>query len=70
MYMTSSTLVIGSLISIIGQIALSLGLTKIIQNPHRQGFILANKEGIFSLPGFISIYLIGVTVGKRISEKR
>ncbi|XP_074596855.1 uncharacterized protein LOC141851938 [Brevipalpus obovatus] len=70
MYVTSSTLIMATLISFLGQSVLSLGLTRIIQNPHRQGFILANKEGIFSLPGFVSIYLIGVTIGKRFSEKR
>ncbi|XP_015785630.1 phosphatidylinositol-glycan biosynthesis class W protein [Tetranychus urticae] len=52
------------------QLFLSMGLGSFILSPDRSGFFRANKEGIFSLPGYISIYLFMIWIARALFEKR
>ncbi|XP_062845085.1 phosphatidylinositol-glycan biosynthesis class W protein [Trichomycterus rosablanca] len=42
----------------------------IIQNGERNGFLQANKEGIFSVVGYIAVYMFGVQVGLYVMQTR
>ncbi|CAG2110517.1 unnamed protein product, partial [Medioppia subpectinata] len=50
----------------LSKICLNCGLSEFIQNDNRNGLFAANKEGILSLFGYISLYLIFVEIGKYI----
>ncbi|WVF73118.1 hypothetical protein IAT40_007937 [Kwoniella sp. CBS 6097] len=54
-------------ISLAQQFVLShFGLQNFLLSPARPGLIGANKEGLASLPGYISIYLVGLATGEHI----
>lgn len=52
------------------QVLLSAGLSNFIQNNTRDDLFSANKEGIISLFGFISLYVISVEIGSKIHLER
>ncbi|KAJ7171681.1 GWT1-domain-containing protein [Mycena crocata] len=55
---------LGFCVGILHQLALSrFGLKEYVQNAPRVNLISANKEGIASLAGYLSIYLLGLSVG-------
>lgn len=58
------------LIAIFHQILLSNGVTEFVMSDKRRNFVEANKEGICSLLGFVSIYFFGVHVGQVLWKKR
>ncbi|XP_053208329.1 uncharacterized protein LOC128392340 [Panonychus citri] len=58
------------IIALCHQLSLSLGIGSFIFNSNRSGYIAANKEGIFSLPGYISIYLFMICVSHILYDKR
>lgn len=58
------------LIAIFHQILLSNGVTEFVMSDVRRNFVEANKEGISSLLGFVSIYFFGVHVGQILWKKR
>ncbi|RWS30444.1 phosphatidylinositol-glycan biosynthesis class W protein-like protein [Leptotrombidium deliense] len=57
-------LILAIVTGVIHQIFLICGISSFIQNNDRNGIIAANKEGIFSLPGYVSLYLLFVAIGK------
>eukprot|EP01112_Ceratiomyxa_fruticulosa_P009892 TRINITY_DN2596_c0_g1_i1.p1 TRINITY_DN2596_c0_g1~~TRINITY_DN2596_c0_g1_i1.p1 ORF type:complete len:515 (+),score=60.02 TRINITY_DN2596_c0_g1_i1:165-1709(+) len=58
------SLILGSSLMAVYQIALSFfGLEDYIMNHPRDSIFAANKEGLFSLVGYLSIYLLGTTIG-------
>ncbi|XP_058632624.1 phosphatidylinositol-glycan biosynthesis class W protein [Onychostoma macrolepis] len=42
----------------------------LIHNKERTGFLQANREGIFSVVGYIAIYMAGVQVGRYLMQSR
>ncbi|WWC71912.1 uncharacterized protein I206_105871 [Kwoniella pini CBS 10737] len=59
--------ILGIGISLVHQIILSkFGLENYLISNSRNGLIGLNKEGISSLPGYISIYLLGLSTGEHI----
>lgn len=42
----------------------------LIHNTERSGFLLANREGVFSVVGYIAIYMAGVHVGCYLMQSR
>src|SRR5436309_1789266 len=46
------------------------GLTDFIQNDNRDGIVAANKEGIISLLGYLSLHLMFVEIGKFVLKIR
>lgn len=52
------------------QMMLSAGLGDLMLNEDRSNFILRNKEGIFSLPAYVSLYLVSVSLGSHMHHKR
>ncbi|XP_016311296.1 phosphatidylinositol-glycan biosynthesis class W protein-like [Sinocyclocheilus anshuiensis] len=42
----------------------------LIHNSERTGFLQANREGIFSVVGYIAIYMAGVQVGRYLMQSR
>jgi phosphatidylinositol glycan class W len=46
------------------------GLTNFIQNDDRNGLLAANKEGIISLLGYLSLHLFFVEVGRFLFRMR
>lgn len=66
---------LGVSIAIIYQIVLVNGLEEYILKgskgiDSREGFVDANREGIFSSIGYLAIYLIGVSIGKLIFHNK
>ncbi|OCF38235.1 hypothetical protein I316_00461 [Kwoniella heveanensis BCC8398] len=58
---------LGSGISLAQQLVLSYShLQDFLLSPARPGLLGANKEGLASLPGYISIYLVGLATGEHI----
>ncbi|WVR00286.1 hypothetical protein IAU59_007429 [Kwoniella sp. CBS 9459] len=58
---------LGVMISLAQQLVLShLGLQDFLLSSARPGLIGANKEGLASLPGYISIYLLGLATGEHV----
>ncbi|WRT70318.1 uncharacterized protein IL334_007316 [Kwoniella shivajii] len=56
-------------LSLVHQIILSYcGLESFLLSASRPGLLGLNKEGISSLPGYISIYLLGLATGEHISR--
>jgi len=54
----------GVVVAVLYQCALSnLGLEHFIENDNRSNIIAQNKEGIFSLFGYLGLYLIGSAIG-------
>ncbi|WWC91613.1 uncharacterized protein L201_006559 [Kwoniella dendrophila CBS 6074] len=61
--------VLGLIITLTHQLILSkFGLQSYLLSDSRNGLIGLNKEGISSLPGYISIYLLGISIGEHISK--
>lgn len=58
-------ILLATLIALGHQVCLSSGLSKFIQEGERSNIIFANKEGVFSLPGFIAIYIYSLELGIR-----
>ncbi|ETW77608.1 hypothetical protein HETIRDRAFT_480289 [Heterobasidion irregulare TC 32-1] len=54
---------IGVLVALAHQCALSLGLSSYVLDAPRTGLISANKEGIVSLIGYLAIHLLGLSTG-------
>ncbi|CAL1530462.1 unnamed protein product [Lymnaea stagnalis] len=66
---------VATFILILHQSLLSSGLSSYILNGSdgkggRNGLLDANREGIFSLPGYISIYMFGVQLGAFLFQER
>ncbi|KAI1288490.1 Phosphatidylinositol-glycan biosynthesis class W protein [Halotydeus destructor] len=57
-------------IAICHQIVLSLGTDSLVHSDERSNLIYANKEGLLSLPGYVSLYLIFVDIGRHIFRHR
>eukprot|EP01125_Pyxidicula_operculata_P022014 TRINITY_DN8839_c0_g1_i1.p1 TRINITY_DN8839_c0_g1~~TRINITY_DN8839_c0_g1_i1.p1 ORF type:complete len:447 (-),score=2.65 TRINITY_DN8839_c0_g1_i1:12-1352(-) len=55
--------IIGGLVIVVYQVALTLGLDEYIQNGERTNIISQNKEGICSFLGFLGIFMISVYIG-------
>ncbi|WWC64696.1 uncharacterized protein I303_107307 [Kwoniella dejecticola CBS 10117] len=61
--------VLGIGMSLFHQLILSkFGLQTFLLSPSRPGLLGLNKEGIASLPGYISIYLLGLSTGEHIQR--
>ncbi|WWD19548.1 hypothetical protein CI109_104009 [Kwoniella shandongensis] len=59
--------VLGVIISLLQQILLTLfNLQPFLLSPSRPNILAANKEGISSLPGYLTIFLIGVETGEHV----
>lgn len=58
--------VLGVIISLLHQLCLTYYLQPIIFSFGRSGIFLANKEGFSSLPGYLSIFLIGLSIGDHV----
>jgi len=52
------------------QSCLNYGFTELILSDRRDNLILANKEGLFSLPGYVVIYLVFVGIGGHVYKER
>ena len=48
------------------QYSLWHGLQAYVMSPSREGLIGMNKEGLVSLPGYLAIYLLGLSTGQHI----
>nr|XP_019044232.1 hypothetical protein I302_07515 [Kwoniella bestiolae CBS 10118]OCF23162.1 hypothetical protein I302_07515 [Kwoniella bestiolae CBS 10118] len=56
-------------ISLVQQAILTrYGLQSYLLSPSREGIMGQNKEGLSSLPGYIAIYLLGLSIGENISK--
>lgn len=44
-------------------------LAEFIQNDDRDGLIAANKEGIFSVVGYLALYLVSIDGGRYANKK-
>ncbi|WVQ67073.1 uncharacterized protein L199_005266 [Kwoniella botswanensis] len=61
--------VLGIGISLIHQVILTkFSLQSFLLSPSRPGLLGQNKEGLSSLPGYISIYLLGLSIGEHIQR--
>ncbi|KAK6909502.1 hypothetical protein I203_103521 [Kwoniella mangroviensis CBS 8507] len=61
--------VLGIGISLIHQVILTKFLLQsFLLSPSRPGLLGQNKEGLSSLPGYISIYLLGLSIGEHIQR--
>ncbi|OXC70663.1 GPI-anchored wall transfer protein 1 [Cryptococcus neoformans] len=58
--------VLGVIISLLHQLCLTYYLQSIVFSFGRSGIFLANKEGVSSLPGYLSIFLIGLSIGDHV----
>lgn len=58
--------VLGVAISLLHQLCLAYYLQPIVSSSDRSGIFLANKEGFSSLPGYLSIFLIGLSIGDHV----
>ncbi|OXG78063.1 GPI-anchored wall transfer protein 1 [Cryptococcus neoformans var. grubii Br795] len=58
--------VLGVIISLLHQLWLTYYLQSIVFSFGRSGIFLANKEGFSSLPGYLSIFLIGLSIGDHV----
>src|SRR5690606_37570642 len=63
-------MMIGLFFAILQQILLNFGLQDYILNDERGNFISQNKEGIFTLFGYLAIYFIAVSFGKMFHEAK
>ena len=57
-------------VACIHQFCLNYGLSDLILGNHRDNLILANKEGLFSLPGYVVIYLVFIGIGGHVCKNR
>ncbi|XP_067626156.1 uncharacterized protein PIG-Wa [Eurosta solidaginis] len=59
-------IVVGVAVLGIHELALQLHVAKFVMNPYtpRNTLISANREGIFSIPGFVALYLLSYTIGQ------
>ncbi|XP_011201748.2 phosphatidylinositol-glycan biosynthesis class W protein [Bactrocera dorsalis] len=64
----------GAAIAVMHEFCLQWYISQFVMDAHmpRDAFVPANREGIFSLPGFVVIYLISIAIGKalRVSDGR
>uniref|UniRef100_A0A0K8VUD8 Phosphatidylinositol-glycan biosynthesis class W protein n=1 Tax=Bactrocera latifrons TaxID=174628 RepID=A0A0K8VUD8_BACLA len=62
----------GAAIAVIHEFSLQFFISQFVMDAHipRDAFVPANREGIFSLPGFVVIYLISIVIGQalRVSD--
>lgn len=62
----------GAVIAIIHEFCLQFYISEFVMDANipRDTFVPANREGIFSLPGFVAIYLISIVIGQalRVSD--
>ncbi len=66
------TATLGACIAITQEMLLaSTGIALWILSPDtpRSDFVAANREGIFSLAGYVAIYLVGVALGELICQR-
>ena len=59
-----------AVIIVVYQLVLSLGLKDLILSSDRSNILLANKEGIFTLPAYVSLYLVSVSMGSNMHSNR
>lgn len=52
------------------EMALRTGLDTFIASPQRDGWLAANKEGLCSLAGYISLYMLSERIGQGIQRTR
>lgn len=68
---TKLIVIVSFLLLVFHQTILSYGeVNKFIQNDDRNGLFAANKEGIISLSGYLSLHLIYVAIGRYLLIKK
>ncbi|PRP89392.1 hypothetical protein PROFUN_01255 [Planoprotostelium fungivorum] len=67
---TRHNIIVAIIIMITYQAALSLGLSEYLMNNDRSNLLSMNKEGVFSLCGYVSLFLVGSQFGDAMFRAR